>query len=99
MTNEKFILEVAIFTVKKEYIDKMPEIRSGLRDALRGFSGLIELETFSPVDDNRVFADIAKWDTIDNAMAAAEAFESGDKRFQPYMETIEELKFMGHFKP
>jgi len=99
MSNEEYVLEVAIFTVKEEFVAKMPAIRDGVRAALKDFSGLIELDTFSPIDDNRMFADVAKWDTLENAMAAAKAFESGDERFQPYMETIEELKFMGHFKP
>jgi heme-degrading monooxygenase HmoA len=97
--SNNYVLEVAVFTVKEEFITKMPAIRDGLREALKDFPGLIELETYSPIDDNRTFADIAKWDTLKNAVAAAKAFESGDKRFLPYMETIEELKFMGHFKP
>ncbi len=99
MSNGKYVLEVAVFTVKEEFIGKMPAIRDGLRVALRDFSGLIELDTFSPVGDDRVFADIAKWETLEDAMVAAKAFESGDERFQPYMEAIEELKFMGHFEP
>ncbi len=99
MSNKQYVLEVAIFTVKEEFVAKMPAIRNGLREALKGFPGLLELETFSPINNNRIFADVAKWDTLENAMAAAKAFESGDERFQPYMETIEELKFMGHFKP
>ena len=99
MSNKQYVLEVAIFTVKEEFKDKMPAIRDGLRIALKNFSGLIELDTFSPIDDNRIFADIAKWDTLENAMIAAKAFETGDERFQPYMEAIEDLKFMGHFKP
>ncbi|MCF6209352.1 MAG: hypothetical protein L3K24_01460 [Gammaproteobacteria bacterium] len=99
MSNDEYVLEVAVFTVREEYVAKMPGIRDGLRAALKDFSGLIELDTFSPIDGGRIFADIAKWDTLENAMAAAKAFESGDERFQPYMEAIEELKFMGHFKP
>ena len=94
-----YILEVAIFTVKKEFVGKMPAIRDGLRVALKDFPGLIELDTFSPSGDDRTFADIAKWDTMGNALAAAKAFESGDERFQPYMAAIEDLKFMGHFRP
>ncbi len=99
MSNGQYVLEVAIFTVKEAFVGKMPAIRDGLRVALKDFSGLIELDTFSPAGDGRAFADIAKWDTMENALAAAEAFESGDERFQPYMAAIEELKFMGHFKP
>jgi len=99
MSNGQYVLEVAIFTVKEEFVDKMPTIRDGLRGALKDFPGLIALDTFSPIGDGRTFADIAKWDTMENALAAAKAFESGDERFLPYMAAIEELKFMGHFKP
>ncbi len=99
MLNGQYILEVAIFTVKEDFVAKMPEIRDGLRIALKDFPGLMELDTFSPAEDNRTFADIAKWDTMENALAAAKAFENGDERFQPYMAAIEDLKFMGHFKP
>jgi len=78
---------------------EMPALRNGLREALKNFPGMLELETYSPLDDGRIFADICKWDTLENALAAAKAFESGDERFLPYMEAIEELKFMAHFKP
>ncbi len=97
--SQQYVLEIAMFTVKEEFVAKMPAIREGLREALKGFSGLIELDTFSPIGDDRIFADIAKWDTMESALAAAKAFEDGDERFQPYMAAIDELKFMGHFKP
>ncbi len=99
MSNSQYVLEVAIFTVKEEFVSEMPGIRDGLRLALKDFPGLVNLETFSPTGNDRVFADIAKWDTMEHALAAAKAFESGDERFQPYMAAIEKLEFMGHFKP
>ena len=99
MQNPPYILEIAIFTVKNEYVEKMPAIRNGLREVLKDYPGLIEAQTVSPIDDNRVFADIVKWDTLESAVAAAKAFEEGDPRFLPYLEAIEEGKFMGHFKP
>ena len=94
-----YILEVAVFVVKEEYVASIPQIRTGVREALRGFQGLLQLDTYSPVTDDRVFADIAKWDSLENAVAAAKAFESGDSRFLPYLNAIAELKFFGHFKP
>jgi len=97
MQKNKVITEVAIFTVKPEFIAKIAKIRKGLREALKDFNGLISLETLMTADDSNVFADIAKWQTLADAKAAAFAFESGDKRFMPYMNAIEELKFMGHF--
>lgn len=97
--SNNYVLEVAVFVVKQEFVEQMPTLRSGLREALKSFKGLIELETFSPIGDNRTFADIAKWETLEDAEAAAKAFESGDKRFLPVMEAIEDVKFMGHFQP
>lgn len=93
-----YILEVAVFVVKEEYVEGIPQIRDGVREALRGFKGLLQLDTYSPVAGDRVFADITKWDRLENAVAAAKAFESGDKRFLPYLNAIAELKFFGHFK-
>jgi len=99
MNNKSYVLEVAIFKVKNEFINQLPSIRDGLRAALKDFAGLLALDTFSPVNNNRIFADIAKWDTLENAQIAAKAFESGDSRFLPYMQAIEEVDFMGHFIP
>lgn len=99
MSNDQYVLEVAIFTVKEAFVSEMPAIRDGLRVALKDFPGLIELNTFSPIGEDRIFADIAKWDTMENAMAVAKAFENRDERFQSCMAAIEDLKFVGHFKP
>ena len=93
------VLEIAVFVVKEEYVDSMPHIRNGLRVALKDFEGLLQLDMYSPVGSDRVFADIAKWDSLENAIAAAKAFENGDERFLPYMQAIAEIRFFGHFKP
>ena len=97
MQKNNHVLEVAIFTVKDEFVDKLPVIRQGVRESLKEFSGLISLDTYYPVENQKTFVDIAKWDSLENAKAAAVAFESGDKRFLPYMQSIESVKYMGHF--
>ena len=99
MNQQSYILEVAIFTVKEQFVGNMPELRAGLSEALKSFVGLLELNAYGPAQDDRVFADLAKWDSLDSALAAAKAFENGDERFLPYMEAIEDLKYMGHFAP
>ncbi|MBI3561548.1 MAG: hypothetical protein HY080_07530 [Gammaproteobacteria bacterium] len=93
-----YVLEVAVFSVKEEYIHRIPQIRNGLRKALKDFKGLLQVDSYSPVGDDRVFADIAKWESLENAIVASQAFESGDPRFLPYLEAIAEIKFFGHFK-
>ena len=97
MKKENYIIEIAIFTVKPEFVNQMSEIRQGLRGVLKDFNGLLSLETLQPVNSNCTYADIAKWQTLEDAQVAAKAFEEGDERFMPYMQTLEELKFMGHF--
>ena len=94
-----YVLEVAVFTVKEEEIKNIPQIRVGLRKALRDFKGLLQLDTYSPAGNDRVFADLAKWDCLENAVAASQAFEAGDERFLPYLKAIAEVKFFGHFRP
>lgn len=99
MQENDYVLEIAIFTVKDEFLDNLPIIRQGVRHILKEFPGLISLETYLPAENKNTFADIAKWDSMENAKVAAAAFETGDKRFLPYMQVIDSLKFMGHFKP
>lgn len=96
---QNHVLEVAIFTVKPEYEGDMSALRAGLREALKGFAGLLEFAAYGSVESGFVFADIAKWDSLENAQAAAEAFAAGDPRFAPYMQAIDSLVFMGHFSP
>lgn len=96
---QDYVLEVAIFTVKAEYQGDMTALRAGLREALRGFAGLLEFGAYGPVQSGLVFADIAKWDCLEHAQAAADAFAAGDPRFAPYMQAIDSLVFMGHFRP
>lgn len=97
--HQSHVLEVAIFTVKTGYQGNMPALRTGLREALKGFAGLLEFYAYSPVHEGNTFADIAKWDSLESATAAAAAFAAGDPRFAPYMQAIDSLVFMGHFSP
>ena len=92
------VVEIAIFTVKPEYRTQMSAIRERMRPVIHQFPGLVEYRDYSPVEEGGHYADIAIWDSLDNARAAAEAFENGDPRFMPYFEAIESGTFMGHFK-
>jgi heme-degrading monooxygenase HmoA len=91
------IIEIAIFTVKEDSIISVAEIRSQVKKSLHSFNGFISINTLQPVNSSRVFADIVLWKTLEDAHIAAEAFEAGDERFLPYMQCIEDIKFMGHF--
>jgi heme-degrading monooxygenase HmoA len=99
MSNPEYVLDVAVFTVKEEYVAQLPALREGLRQSLKDFSGFLGLENLSPIGDSRTFVDIAKWDTLESVKVVAQAFESGDERFLPLMEAVEELNFMGYFQP
>lgn len=99
MQHASHVLELAIFTVKAECIAQLPALRAGLRQALTTFPGLIEYRPYCPLGDDRVFVDLALWDTLEHAKAAADAFSAGDPRFADYMHAIESLTFMSHFSP
>lgn len=98
MDQDAHIVEIAIFTIKEDYLDKVGDIRRQVRASLEGFPGLLEIIPLTPADDSNRFADIARWETLETALAAASAFESGDERFIPYIDAIESLEFMGHFR-
>lgn len=99
MNKPDYVIDVAVYTVKEEFISQLPTIRADLRQALKGFSGFLGLESLSPIGDSRTFVDLAKWDTMESVKVVAQAFESGDERFLPLMEAVEELNFMGYFQP
>lgn len=99
MYKQPHVLELAIFTVKPEYVAQMPRLRDELREALKDFPGLIQYSGYSPMNDQRTFVDLAKWQDMKCAEAVASAFTNGDKRFAGYMAAIEHLTFMSHFVP
>lgn len=99
MNKPDYVVDVAVFTVKEEFVSQLPTIRAGLRQALNDFSGFLGLESLSPIEEGRTFVDLAKWDTMESVKVVAEAFENRDERFLPLMEAVEELNFMGYFKP
>ena len=99
MTMHDTVLELAIFTVKPEHVARMPQLRDGLREALKGFPGLIEYRGYSPMNDGRTFVDLARWENLECAAAVARAFNDGDPRFGPYSAAIAQLTFMEHFAP
>ena len=99
MHNTDTVLELAVFTVKDAARSQMPQLREQLRTAIQQFPGLIDYQPFSPLGDGKQFVDVAHWQNLQSAKAAAEAFASGDPRFAPYMAAIDELQVMQHFVP
>ncbi len=99
MNNPDYVVDVAVFTVKEEFVSQLPALRADLRKSLNEFNGFLSLENLSPIGESRTFVDLAKWDTLENVKAVAQAFENGDERFLPLMEAVEELNFMGYFQP
>lgn len=93
------VLELAVFTVKPEAQAQMPRLREQLRAAIAQFPGLIDYQPFSPIGEDDRFVDIARWQDLASAQAAAQAFAGGDARFAPYLAAIEELHLMRHFVP
>jgi len=99
MNKPDYVIDVAVYTVKEEFISQLPTLRADLRQALKGFSGFLGLESLSPIGDSRTFVDLAKWDTMESVKVVAQAFENGDERFMPLLEAVEEMNFMGYFQP
>ncbi len=91
------VLELAIFKVKQECVAQMPALRSGLRETLKCFPGLIDYHAYAPLGDDRVFVDLAMWESLEYAQDVAKAFREGDARFAEYAHAIEDLTFMSHF--
>lgn len=99
MQHSSHVLELAIFKVKPECVAQMPVLRAGLRETLKRFPGLIEYRAYSPMSDDRVFANLAMWDSLESAHKVAKAFNDGDPRFAEYTHAIEDLTFMSHLVP
>ncbi|WP_110970011.1 hypothetical protein [Pseudomonas huaxiensis] len=99
MSHDTHVLELAIFTVKPQFVGQMPDLRDSLREALKSFPGLIAYRGYCPMDQGRMFVDIAEWENHECAVAVASAFNNGDRRFAGYMNAIESLSFMSHFVP
>lgn len=93
-----YVLEIVIFKVKPEFKEEISSIRSGLREVLEEFPGLLEFRAFTPLSD-KCYADVVKWENHECALAAGKAIASGDQRFVPYMQAIDTITFMGHFCP
>jgi heme-degrading monooxygenase HmoA len=99
MPNIQHILEIVIFTVKSAATTNIVNIRKELHAYVKGYKGFIEMKQYYPAGDSQTFADIVTWDTLENALNAAKAFEAGDEKLQPIMQALEDVKFIGHFKP
>ncbi|MCP6695895.1 antibiotic biosynthesis monooxygenase [Pseudomonas donghuensis] len=99
MQHLSHVLELAIFKVREDSVAQVPVLRAGLRETLKNFPGLIEYRAYCPMGDDRTFADLAMWDSLENAQKVAKAFSDGDPRFSDYMDAIESLTFMSHLTP
>jgi heme-degrading monooxygenase HmoA len=99
MNKPEYVLDVAVYDVKEEFVAQLPAVREGLKQTLKSFSGFLSLETLTPIGESRTFVDLAKWDSMESVKAVADAFQNGDERFLPLMEAVDELKFMGYFQP
>ncbi|WP_248764614.1 hypothetical protein [Pseudomonas protegens] len=83
--------------VKQECVAQVPVLRAGLRETLKTFPGLIEYRAYCPMSDDRIFADLAMWDSFENAQKVAKAFNDGDPKFPEYMYAFKNLTFMSQF--
>lgn len=91
------IAETVIFKIKPNKIDQAKSVRpSSLEYIRKNYPGVISIEALHAADDQFVFMDLCKWETLELAKSAAEKAMS-DPNLTPYFETIESVVFMGHF--
>ena len=85
MDPDAHLVEIATFTIKEDYLDKMDDIRGEMSASLQGFPGLLEIIPLTPADDSNRFTDIARRETLETALSAASAFKNGDESLLPKM--------------
>ncbi len=66
-----------------------------VHDYVSTFQGYISSIGLKGVDETNTFIDIALWDSLENALAAAETFEKSPQ-CGPFMEKISDVKIMTH---
>jgi quinol monooxygenase YgiN len=98
MLQTNHVLELVVFKVKPSHTQQLAQLRADLRKTLTAFPGWLDYTAYGPIADG-LHADLVKWQNLEAAKAAAQAFANGDPRFAAYGSAIESVSFMGHFAP
>lgn len=95
----KKVLEIAVYELKKEITAKdFEQARAKVKAFVHKCPGFISLITFSDLKQENIRLDYVYWESLEQAMAAAEAFES-DPQTREFGDQIEKPIHFGHFTP
>lgn len=94
---EGAVMELVAFSVKKDALQGFEETQRGIHQFVSSMQGYISSIGLKSLDDDNTFVDLALWDSLDNARAAAKAFEAAPQSAS-VMEKISEVKVMTHLK-
>jgi len=92
---EGAVMELVAFTVKDEALAGFKQTSAEIHDYVSTMPGYISSVGLKAADGSNTFADLALWDSLENALAAATAFENS-ALCAPVMEKISEVKVMTH---
>lgn len=92
------IIEVAVYSVKKEYIAGYPETTKQTRNLLEGIKGFRSIRTMASTEKPGVYIDQCEWDTLEDATAAAEAVQKMPE-FKPIFAMMDSVIYFDHLKP
>ncbi|MEQ8928064.1 MAG: GyrI-like domain-containing protein [Fulvivirga sp.] len=94
---ETTVYELVVYRIKGEYQDTYDEVLNEAREHIMKFPGIIEHQTFKSSEDELLFMDLVKWNSLEEARDAAQKVEQM-MELAPFMAAFEEIKFMDHFE-
>lgn len=97
VAKDTMVYELVVYKIKSEYTENYDDVLDAAREHIRKFPGMIEHQTFRSSEDNLVFMDLVKWNSLEQALEAAQKLEQM-KELAPFMAAFEEIKFMDHFE-
>ena len=89
--------ELVVYKIKNEYVESYHEVLEAARERIRQFPGMLEYQTFRSAECDRVFMDLVKWRSLEEALDASHKVEKM-RALAPFMAAFEEVKFMDHFE-
>ncbi len=91
------VYELVVYKIKPEYADSYDDVLEEAREHILAFPGMIQHQTFRSSEDELIFMDLVKWNSLEEAQNAAKKLEQM-KELAPFMASFEEIRFMDHFE-
>ena len=97
VANDTKVYEIVVYRIKAEYRNNFEEVLQEARNCIMKFPGMIEHQTYRSSENELLFMDLVKWNSLEMAKSAAAQFEKIEE-LGPFMQAFEEIKFMEHFE-